>query len=51
MFLLVIGKRDVRVESGVIADGSAAGVLENLSYCNCVIRSHKLIIEALNRLA
>lgn len=56
-FLAVIGKRfqdaglqDVRFESGVIADGSAAGVLESRS-CNRVIGFHKLMFEALNRLA
>ena len=35
------GLRDVCVESGVIADGSAAGVLEGRSY-NRAIRFHKL---------
>ena len=45
----VAGLRDVCVESGLIADGSAAGVLEGRSY-NCAIRFHKLIFEALNRL-
>ena len=56
-FLAVIGKRfqdaglrDVCVESGVIADGSAAGVLECRSY-NCAIQLHKIMFEALNRLA
>ena len=56
-FLAVIGKgfqdaglRDVCVESGVIADGSAAGVLEGRGY-NRAIRFHKLMFEALNRLA
>ena len=56
-FLAVIGKRfldaglrDVCVESGVIADGSAAGVLEGRSY-NLSIRFHMLMFEALNRLA
>ena len=56
-FLAVIGKRfqdaglrDVCVESGVIADGSAAGVLEGRSY-NRAIRFHKIMFEALNRLA
>ena len=56
-FLAVIGKRfqdaglqDVCVESGVIADGSAAGVLECRS-CNCAIQLHKIMFEALNRLA
>ena len=56
-FLVVIGRRfqdaglrDVCVESGVIADGSAAGVLKGRSY-NRAIRFHKIIFEALNRLA
>ena len=56
-FLAVIGKRfqdaglrDVCVESGVIADGSAAGVLECRSY-NRAIQLHKIMFEALNRLA
>ena len=56
-FLAVIGKRfqdaglrDLCVESGVIADGSAAGVLEGRSY-NRAIRLHKIMLEALNRLA
>ena len=44
------GLRDVCVESGVIADGSAAGVLEGRS-CNRAIRLHKIMFEALNRLA
>ena len=55
-FLAVIGKRfqdaglrDVCMESGVIADGSAAGVLEGRSY-NRAIRFHKIMFEALNRL-
>ena len=34
----------------MIADGSAAGVLEGRSY-NRAIRFHKLMFEALNRLA
>ena len=48
-FLAVIGKRfqdaglrDVCVESGVIADGSAAGVLEGRA-----IRLHKIMFETL----
>ena len=52
-FLAVIGKRfqdaglrDVCVESGVIADGSAASVLEGRA-----IRLHRIMFEALNRLA
>ena len=56
-FLAMIGKRfqdaglrDVCAKSGVIADGSAAGVLEGRSY-NRAIRWHKIMFEALNRLA
>jgi len=56
-FLSVIGKRfqdaglrDVIVESGVIAEGSVAGVLEGRTY-NRAVRFHKLMYEALNRLA
>ena len=56
-FLLVIGKRfqeaglrDVIIESGVIAEGSVSGVLEGRTY-NRAIRCHKLMFEALNRLA
>ena len=56
-FLAVIGKRfqdaglrDVCFESGVIADGSATGVLEGRSY-NRAIWLHKIMFEALNRLA
>jgi len=56
-FLSVIGKRfqeaglrDVIVESGVIAEGSVVGVLEGRTY-NCAVRFHKLMYEALNRLA
>ena len=50
----MIGKRfqdagDACVESGVIADGSAAGVLECGSY-NRAIQLHKIMFEALNRL-
>ena len=44
------GLRDVAVESGVIADGSIAGVLDGRKY-NRVIRLHKLMYEALMRLA
>ena len=40
------GLRGVCLESGVIADGSAAGVLEGHSY-NRAIRFHKLMFEAL----
>ena len=56
-FLSVIGKRfqdaglrDVIIESGVIAEGSTSGVLEGRAY-NRAIRFHKLMFEALNRLA
>ena len=56
-FLSVIGKRfqdaglrDVIIESGVIAEGSVSGVLEGRTY-NRAIRCHKLMFEALNRLA
>ena len=56
-FLAAIGKRfhdsglrDVCMESGVIADGSAAGFLKGRNY-NRVIRFHKIMFEALNRLA
>ena len=56
-FLAVIGKRfqeaglrDICVESGVIADGSAAGVLEGGNF-NRAIRLHKIMFEALNQLA
>ena len=56
-FLSVIGKRfqdaglrDVIIESGVIAKGSVSGVLEGRTY-NRAIRCHKLMFEALNRLA
>ena len=55
-FLAVIGKgfqdvglRDVCVESGLIADGSLAGVLEGRSY-NRANQFHKLMFDALNRL-
>ena len=55
--LAVIGKRfgdaglrDISVESGVIADGSIAGVLDGKKY-NRAIRLHKMVYEALLRLA
>ena len=55
--LAVIGKRfgdaelrDLSVESGVIADGSIAGVLDGKKY-NRAIRLHTLVYEALLRLA
>ena len=55
--LAVIGKRfgdaglrDLSVESGVIADGLIAGVLDGKKY-NRAIRLHKLVYEALLRLA
>ena len=44
------GLRDVCVESGVIADGFVVGVLKGCSY-NRAIRFHKIMFEALNRLA
>ena len=51
--LAVIGKRfvdaglrDISVESGVIADGSIAGVLDSKKY-NRAIRLHKFVYEAL----
>ena len=44
------GLRDVCMESGVIADGSAAAFFKGRSY-NRVIRFHKIMLEALNRLA
>ena len=43
------GLRDVCMESGVIADGSAAAFFKGRSY-NRVIRFHKIMFEALNRL-
>ena len=56
-FLSVIGKRfqdaglrDVIIESGVTAKGSVSGVLEGRTY-NRASRCHKLMFEALNRLA
>lgn len=56
-FLSVIGKRfqdaglkDVCIESGVIAEGSVTGVLDGKKY-NRSIRFHKLMFEALNRVA
>ena len=55
--LAVIGKRfgdaglrDLSVESGVIADGSIAGVLDSKKYSRA-IRLHKFVDEALLRLA
>ena len=55
--LAVIGKRfgdaglrDLSVESGVITDGSIAGVLDGKKY-NRAIRLHTLVYEALLRLA
>jgi len=44
------GLKDVCVESGVIADGSIAGVMEGRKY-NRAVRLHKLLYEALMRLA
>ena len=57
MFLSTIGKRfqgaglrDLCVESGVIAEGSIAGVMDGRKY-NRAIRLHKLVYEALLHLA
>ena len=44
------GLRDLCVESGVIAEGSVAGVLDGRRY-NRGVRLHKLMYEALVRLA
>lgn len=44
------GLRDICVESGVIAEGSVAGVMEGRKY-NRAVRLHKLVYEALMRLA
>lgn len=44
------GLKDICVESGVITDGSIAGVMEGRSY-NRAVRLHKLFYEALMRLA
>ena len=44
------GLRDLCVESGVIAEGSIAGVMEGRKY-NRAVRLHKLVYEALMRLA
>ena len=56
-FLSILGKRfqdaglrDLCVESGVIAEGSVAGVMEGRKY-NRAVRIHKLVYEALIRLA
>ena len=38
------------IKSGVIAEGSVSGVLEGRTY-NRTIQCHKLMFEALNRLA
>ena len=43
------GLRDIGIESGVIADGSATGVLKGRKY-NRAVRFHKLMYEALQRL-
>ena len=40
------GLRDLCIESGVIAEGSVAGVLKGCRY-NCAVRLHKLVYEAL----
>ena len=42
--------RNLCVESGVIAEGSVAGVLDGRRY-NCGVRLHKIMYEALMRLA
>uniref|UniRef100_A0A0L8HF21 Uncharacterized protein n=1 Tax=Octopus bimaculoides TaxID=37653 RepID=A0A0L8HF21_OCTBM len=44
------GLRDMCVESGVTADRSVAGIMEGHKY-NHVVRVHKLVYEALMRLA
>eukprot|EP00745_Piridium_sociabile_P027749 TRINITY_DN44663_c0_g1_i3.p1 TRINITY_DN44663_c0_g1~~TRINITY_DN44663_c0_g1_i3.p1 ORF type:complete len:1606 (-),score=395.32 TRINITY_DN44663_c0_g1_i3:590-5317(-) len=44
------GLRDLCVESGLIAEGSVAGVIEGRRY-NRAVRLHKLVYEALLRLA
>ena len=44
------GLRDLVVESGVIAEGAAQGVMDGRLY-NCAIRFHKLVYEALLQLA
>ena len=43
------GLRDFCVESGVLAEGSVAGVLDGRRYIRAV-RLHKLMYEALMRL-
>lgn len=43
------GLRDLCVESGVIAEGSVAGVMEGRRY-NRAVRLHKLVYEAMMRL-
>ena len=50
VFPLDTGLRDACVESGVIADGSAAGILEGCSY-NRAIWFHEIMFEALDPLA
>ena len=44
------GLRDLCIESGIIAEGSASGALEGCKY-NRGIRLHKLVYEAMLRLA
>ena len=44
------GLRDMCVESGVVAEGSVAGVMEGRKY-NRAVRLHKVVYEALMRLA
>ena len=56
--LSILGKRfqdaglsDICIEAGVIAEGSASGVLDGRRYNRAVPRFHKLMYEALQRLA
>ncbi|KAL1274405.1 hypothetical protein QQF64_027219, partial [Cirrhinus molitorella] len=44
------GLRDLCIESGVVAEGSVAGVLDGRKY-NRAVRLHKLLYEAFMRLA
>ena len=44
------GLRDLCIESGVIAEGSIAGVMEGRRY-NRAVRLHKLVYEAFTRMA
>ena len=45
------GQRDICIESGVIAEGSVSGVLDGRRYRYRTVRFHKLMYEALQRLA